>query len=87
MKKLIEIAGAAVVVVLGMVMLSPSALAMLPPPGPGGGQRVPPSSTFDGIAVWQVVAIALVAVLIGSAGTYLAQRTHRTTRTSSVTMA
>ena len=40
-----------------------------------------------GIAAWEVVAIALVAVAIGAVGTYLAQRTHRQAETSSVSMA
>jgi hypothetical protein len=87
MKKVITVAAATVVAALGPVLLAPSAWAMVAPPEPGGGASGSPSSTITGIAVWEVVAIALVAVVIGAVGTYFAQRTHRQSETRSVSMA
>lgn len=87
MKKIIAAAGTAVAAVIGAVLLAPSAWAMVAPPEPGGGGSASSVSTSSGIAVWEVVAIALVAVVIGAVGSYLAQRTHRESETSSVSVA
>jgi hypothetical protein len=88
MKKVIALAGTALAIALGSVLLAPSVWAMVPPPEPGGGASGSSTSpTITGIAVWQVVAIAIVAVVIGALGTSIAQRTHRHADTSSVSMA
>ena len=87
MKKVIATATTTAVVVLGTVLLAPSAWAMLPPPDPGSGGSGSTATSYAGIAAWQVVAIALVAVAIGAVGTFVAQRMHREADTSSVSMA
>ncbi len=87
MKKVIIAAGTAIAAAFGVVLLAPSAWAMLPPEDPGVAAPVSTSTTFDGIAAWQVVAIALVAVAIGAVGTIVAQRTRRETDARTVSMA
>lgn len=87
MKKVIALAGTAIAGLVGAVLLAPSAWAMLPPPEPGGSGSGSTTAEFTGIAVWEVVAIALVAVVIGAVGAYVAQRTHRHAETSTVSMA
>jgi hypothetical protein len=86
MKKMIATATTTAAVVLGTVLLAPSAWAMVPPEPDSGG----PGSTatsYAGIAAWQVVAIVLVAVAIGAVGTVIAQRMHREADASTVSMA
>jgi hypothetical protein len=72
--------------IVGTVLLAPSAWAMVPPPEPAGPAAAT-SSSAGGIAVWQVVAIALVAVAIGAVGAFVAQRMHRPSDARSVSMA
>jgi hypothetical protein len=82
MRKVITRAGALAVVIAGTVLLAPGAWAMLPPEP--GGFPVPASSTppSGGVAVWQLAAVAIVAVVIGAVGSLLAQRTRRDSQPS-----
>jgi hypothetical protein len=61
----------------GLIWLAPTSYAMVAP------EPVPATSTSTldvstgGLAIWQVIGIALVAVAIGALGATIAQRTRR----------
>jgi len=88
MKKVIAAAGATLAVLLGPLVLAPAAWALVPPMEPGSSTPASTaSSSASGLALWQVIGIALVAVAIGAVGTVLAQRTYRQSHAESVSMA
>lgn len=87
MRKFFACAGTAVVAIVGAVVLAPGAWAMLPPEPYGSSTPVPSAPPAYGIGVWQVVAIAVLAVLIGAVGSIFAQRVRREPRHRSTVMA
>jgi hypothetical protein len=62
---------------LGFMWMAPNSYAMVAPePVPATYTSTAGAST-GGLAIWQVIAIALVAVAVGALGATIAQRTRR----------
>jgi hypothetical protein len=67
----------ALTTLLGFIWMAPTSYAMVAPePVPATHTSTVDLST-SGLAIWQVIGIALVAVAIGALGATLAQRTRR----------
>jgi hypothetical protein len=62
---------------LGLIWMAPTSYAMLPPEPVRATHAPTVDVSTGGLAIWQVIGIALVAVAIGALGATIAQRTRR----------
>jgi hypothetical protein len=67
----------ALATLLAFIWAAPASQAMVAPEPTPGTPTATVVSASGGVAIWQVIAIALVAAAIGAAGATLAQRTRR----------